>query len=85
MDVLYIETPTNPLMLEFDIAHLAKLAHAKVPKSWWTILSIALSINVSDWKRELILSYITKYLAGHNDVLGWCHNDVDQLINSFSN
>ena len=29
VDVLYIETPTNPLMLEFDIAKLAKLAHAK--------------------------------------------------------
>ena len=32
VDVLYIETPTNPLMLEFDIAHLAKLAHAKGAK-----------------------------------------------------
>ena len=32
VDVLYIETPTNPLMLEFDIAKLAKLAHAKGAK-----------------------------------------------------
>ena len=32
VDVLYIETPTNPLMLEFDIEKLAKLAHAKGAK-----------------------------------------------------
>ena len=33
VDVLYIETPTNPLMLEFDIEKLSKLAHAKGAKS----------------------------------------------------
>ena len=33
VDVLYIETPTNPLMLEFDIEKLAKLAHAKGSQS----------------------------------------------------
>ena len=32
VDVLYIETPTNPLMLEFDIEKLANLAHAKGAK-----------------------------------------------------
>ena len=29
VDVLYIETPTNPLMLEFDIEKLSTLAHAQ--------------------------------------------------------
>ena len=32
VDILYIETPTNPLMLEFDIQKLAKLAHEKGAK-----------------------------------------------------
>ena len=32
VDVLYIETPTNPLMLEFDIAYLAKIGPCKGAK-----------------------------------------------------
>ena len=28
-DIVYIETPTNPLMIEFDIEKVAKIAHDK--------------------------------------------------------
>ena len=70
VDVLYIETPTNPLMLEFDIAHLAKLAHAKGANVVVdnTFYSPIYQRPIEDGA-DIVLHSATKYLAGHNDVL----------------
>ena len=70
VDVLYIETPTNPLMLEFDIAKLAKLAHAKGAKVVVdnTFYSPIYQRPIEDGV-DIVLHSATKYLAGHNDVL----------------
>ncbi|EKA15408.1 cystathionine gamma-synthase, partial [Streptococcus sp. GMD1S] len=70
VDVLYIETPTNPLMLEFDIAKLAKLAHAKGSKVVVdnTFYSPIYQRPIEDGA-DIVLHSATKYLAGHNDVL----------------
>lgn len=70
MDVLYIETPTNLLMLEFDIAKLAKLAHTKganvvVDNTFYSPIYQRLIEDGAD----IVLHSATKYLAGHNDVL----------------
>ena len=70
VDVLYIETPTNPLMLEFDIAKLTKLAHTKGAKVVVdnTFYSPIYQRPIEDGA-DIVLHSATKYLAGHNDVL----------------
>lgn len=70
IDVVYIETPTNPLMVEFVIARLAQLAHEKGAK-----VIVDNTFYTPIYQRPLedgadvVLHSATKYLAGHNDVL----------------
>ena len=75
MDVPYIETPTNPLMLEFDIAYLAKLAHVKGAKVVVdnTFYSPIYQRPIEEGA-DIVPHSATKYLAGHNDVLGCCRD-----------
>ena len=88
VDVLYIETPTNPLMLEFDIAHLAKLAHAKGAKVVVdnTFYSPIYQRPIEEGA-DIVLHSATKYLAGHNDVLAGVvvTNDADLYDKLFYN
>lgn len=69
-DYVYLETPTNPLMLEFDIETVAKRAHevgAKliVDNTFYSpIYQQPLLLGA-----DLVLHSATKYLSGHNDVL----------------
>ena len=70
VDVLYIETPTNPLMLEFDIKKLSQLAHAKgatvvVDNTFYS----PIYQRPIEEGADIVLHSATKYLAGHNDVL----------------
>lgn len=68
--VVFIETPTNPLMIEFDIAAIAKIAHDKgavviVDNTFYSPIyqnPIALGADI-------VVHSATKYLSGHNDVL----------------
>lgn len=68
--VVYIETPTNPLMYEFDIEKISKLAHqfgAKVivDNTFYTpIYQRPLELGA-----DIVVHSATKYLSGHNDVL----------------
>ena len=57
-------------MLEFDIAHLAKLAHAKGAKVVVdnTFYSPIYQRPIEEGA-DIVLHSATKYLAGHNDVL----------------
>ncbi len=69
-DYVFIETPTNPLMVEFDIAKISAAAHAKgakviVDNTFYSPIyqnPIALGADI-------VLHSATKYLSGHNDVL----------------
>ena len=60
----------TPLMLEFDIEKLAKLAHAKGAKVVVdnTFYSPIYQRPIEDGA-DIVLHSATKYLAGHNDVL----------------
>lgn len=70
IDIVYIETPTNPLMVEFDIAEIAQAAHAKGAK-----VLVDNTFYSPIYQRpleqgaDLVLHSATKYLGGHNDVL----------------
>ena len=69
--LLWIETPSNPLMKVVDIAALAQLAHeagalAVVDNTFATpALQQPLSLGA-----DLVVHSTTKYLGGHSDVIG---------------
>ncbi|MFC5630706.1 MULTISPECIES: cystathionine gamma-synthase [Streptococcus] len=69
-DIVYIETPTNPLMVEFDIAKIAKVAHAHgakviVDNTFYS----PIYQNPIPLGADIVVHSATKYIAGHNDVL----------------
>ncbi len=69
-DIVYIETPTNPLMIEFNIEKIAQIAHAKgakviVDNTFYSpIYQNPISLGA-----DIVVHSATKYLSGHNDVL----------------
>ena len=69
--LLWIETPSNPMLHMVDIAALAALAHrhgavAAVDNTWATpLLQQPLALGC-----DLVMHSTTKYLGGHSDVLG---------------
>src|SRR5207247_11081820 len=68
--VLWVETPSNPLLRVVDIAAIAQLAKAKgawtvVDNTWGTVLQRPLALGA-----DVIMHATTKYLGGHSDVLG---------------
>lgn len=80
-DYVFIETPTNPLMVEFDIAQIAQKAKAHgtkviVDNTFYSPIyqnPIALGADI-------VLHSATKYLSGHNDVLAGVLVTSDQTI-----
>ena len=69
--LVWIETPSNPLLKITDIAAVAERAHAAgarviVDGTWTTpLLQRPLDLGA-----DLVLHSVTKYLSGHSDVLG---------------
>ena len=69
--MLWIETPTNPLLSVFDIAALSKLAHDRgatvvVDNTFATpYLQQPLSLGA-----DVVVHSTTKYIGGHSDVVG---------------
>ncbi len=69
--LVWIETPSNPLLKITDIAAVARLARhhgaeVAVDSTWATpLLQQPLALGA-----DLVLHSVTKYLAGHSDVLG---------------
>lgn len=71
IDLVYLETPTNPLMRVADIRAIARLAHragarVAVDNTFATpALQRPLALGA-----DIVLHSTTKYLGGHSDVLG---------------
>ncbi|GAA3030530.1 trans-sulfuration enzyme family protein [Actinokineospora globicatena] len=69
--MVWLETPTNPLLKVIDIAEVAGLAHARgalvVVDN--TFASPALQRPLR-WGADVSLHSTTKFVAGHSDVLG---------------
>lgn len=69
--LLYLESPTNPLLRVVDIRQIAELAHAN-----GAILAVDSSTmspylqNPLDLGADIVLHSATKYLCGHSDVTG---------------
>lgn len=69
--IIFTEGPTNPYVRMVDVEGMAKLAKSRRIK---TILdaTFATPINMRplDWGIDLVIHSTTKYLGGHNDLLG---------------
>jgi cystathionine gamma-synthase len=69
--LLWVETPSNPLLRVVDIAALAEIAHAAgarcvVDNTWATpMLQRPLELGA-----DVAMHSTTKYLGGHSDVIG---------------
>ncbi|HSG99737.1 MAG TPA: PLP-dependent aspartate aminotransferase family protein [candidate division Zixibacteria bacterium] len=69
--LVWIETPTNPLLKVYDIATIARIAHAHnallvVDNTFATpYLQRPLELGA-----DIVLHSLTKYLAGHSDTVG---------------
>lgn len=70
-DLVWIETPSNPLLRITDIRHVARAAHAAGALCLVdnTFLSPALQRPL-DLGADLVLHSTTKYINGHSDVVG---------------
>ena len=69
--LLYLESPTNPLLRVVDIRRIAELAHAN--GALLAVDSSAMSPylqNPLDLGADIVLHSATKYLCGHSDVTG---------------
>jgi cysteine-S-conjugate beta-lyase len=69
--LVYLESPTNPLLRVVDIRRLADLAHTN--GAWLAVDSSAMSPylqNPLDLGADIVLHSATKYLCGHSDVTG---------------
>ncbi len=80
-DYVFIETPTNPLMVEFDIAKVAQKAHAHgakviVDNTFYS----PIYQNPIPLGADVVLHSATKYLSGHNDVLAGVLITSDKTI-----
>ncbi len=69
--IVWVETPSNPLVRVVDVARLADIAHAVgarcvVDNTWATpVLQLPLALGA-----DISMHSTTKYLGGHSDLLG---------------
>ena len=69
--LVWLETPTNPLLTCFDIEAIAEIAHAGA--RWWSSTTRSPRRTCSSRSRSAPTSSLhsaTKYLGGHSDVVG---------------
>jgi cystathionine gamma-synthase len=69
--MLWVETPTNPLLTVFDIAALCELAHERgatvVVDSTFATPALQQPLSLG---ADVVVHSSTKYLGGHSDVVG---------------
>ena len=70
-DLVYLETPTNPLLKIVDIRSVARLAHAAGASVAVdnTFATPALQHPI-ELGADIVLHSTTKYLGGHSDIIG---------------
>jgi len=79
--LIWIETPTNPLLQILDIAALASLAHTA--GAWLAVDNTFASPYLQQPLRlgaDLVIHSTTKYLGGHSDVIGGAVIGGNQLL-----
>jgi len=69
--LLYLETPTNPLLRVVDMIPLVEAAHAKGALVLLdSTFATPLNQHPADWGVDVVIHSATKYLGGHHDLTG---------------
>ncbi|MGB8706171.1 MAG: PLP-dependent aspartate aminotransferase family protein [Gillisia sp.] len=81
--VIYIETPSNPLLTITDIAAVAKIAkkHGLVSMIDNTFAS-PVNQNPIDFGIDVVIHSATKYMGGHSDILAGAVISSEEHINT---
>ncbi|KAJ8530611.1 hypothetical protein K7X08_023492 [Anisodus acutangulus] len=81
--LFFTESPTNPFLRCVDIELVSKLCHEKGALVCIDgTLATPLNQKALALGADLVLHSATKYLAGHNDVLGGCISGPDKLVST---
>ncbi|MBU2527211.1 MAG: PLP-dependent aspartate aminotransferase family protein [Bacteroidetes bacterium] len=88
--IIYIETPSNPLLTITDIAAVSKLAKSKgILTMIDNTFASPVNQNPYDFGIDIILHSATKYLGGHSDILAGAvaasQAHIDQIFKSAIN
>ena len=80
--VVFLECPTNPRLFVPDIARAARLAHEHTSALLLVDSTFATPVNLRPLElgADLVLHSVTKYLSGHNDILGGAVTGSSKLI-----
>jgi cystathionine beta-lyase/cystathionine gamma-synthase len=68
--MIFVETPTNPVLRLTDIAAITELAHSRMRAWWWTTPSRVPACSGLSVRRRHRHHSTTKYLNGHSDSIG---------------
>jgi len=77
-----LECPTNPRLFVPDIARTARLVHQHCSARLLVDSTFATPINLRPLElgADLVIHSVTKYLGGHNDILGGAATGSKELI-----
>ena len=71
VDLVYVESPTNPLLKVLDLKAIARIAHrARVPVAVDNTFATPALQRPIELGADLVLHSTTKYLGGHSDIVG---------------
>jgi cystathionine beta-lyase/cystathionine gamma-synthase len=69
--MVWMETPTNPLLKVSDIAAIADIAHAHgIPLAVDSTFATPALLRPLEWNADIVMHSTTKYLSGHNQIIG---------------
>ncbi len=78
--MIWVETPTNPLLNIHDIRHLAWNKHEKVLLVVDNTFATPCFQRPLELGADLVVHSVTKYLAGHSDVVGGAVLTSDEAL-----
>ena len=69
--MVWIETPTNPLLKVSDVRAVAAVAHAAgIPLAVDSTFATPALLRPLEWDADIVMHSTTKYLSGHNQIIG---------------
>ena len=88
--MLWLETPTNPLLEVHDIEKLSNIAHKN---DWIVVVDNTFASPILQRPLEhgadIVVHSTTKYIAGHSDLIGGCvitrDEDIDKQLKFLQN
>jgi cystathionine beta-lyase/cystathionine gamma-synthase len=79
--IVWVETPTNPLLKVVDIEKLAKLTHKyKAILVVDNTFASPIIQQPASWGADLVVYSTTKYINGHSDVVGGAITTSDETL-----